>query len=108
MGDLEQCRPGSALPQLLRTLIDEFAFRRISRIDVRVLPIQIEYHWQDTAASTSPPSDSISRSKRTTFSVHTGEGDGASVLSAPASCASAREPECRRFSDSRNRDGCGW
>src|SRR5262249_61523387 len=45
---------------LLRTLTDEFAFRRISRIDVRVLPIQIEYYWQDTAASTPPPSDSIS------------------------------------------------
>src|SRR5262249_26091459 len=28
---------------LLRTLTDEFAFRRISRIDVRVLPIQIEH-----------------------------------------------------------------
>ena len=34
-----------AFPQLLRTLTDEFAFRRISRIDVRVLPIQIERHW---------------------------------------------------------------
>src|SRR5262249_59187716 len=34
------------------TLTDEFAFRRISRIDVRVLPIQIEHRWQDTAAST--------------------------------------------------------
>jgi hypothetical protein len=31
-----------------------FAFRRISRIDVRVLPIQIEHHWQDIAASTPP------------------------------------------------------
>ena len=39
---------------LLRTLTDEFAFRRISRIDVRVLPIQIEHHWQDIAASTPP------------------------------------------------------
>ena len=37
---------------LLRTLTDEFAFRRISRIGVRVLPIQIEHHWQDIAAST--------------------------------------------------------
>src|SRR5262245_20085718 len=37
-----------------RTLTDEFAFRRISRIDVRVLPIQIEHHWQDIAASTPP------------------------------------------------------
>src|SRR5215467_11458997 len=36
------------------TLTDEFAFRRISRIDVRVLPIQIEHRWQDTAASTPP------------------------------------------------------
>src|SRR5215831_2874985 len=42
---------------LLRTLTDEFAFRRISRIDVRVLPIQIEHHWQDIAASTPLPSD---------------------------------------------------
>src|SRR5262249_3973794 len=42
---------------LLSTLTDEFAFRRISRIDVRVLPIQIEHHWQDIAASTPPPSD---------------------------------------------------
>jgi hypothetical protein len=33
---------------------DEFAFRRISRIDVRVLPIQTEHHWQDIAASTPP------------------------------------------------------
>ena len=57
MGDLEQCRPGSALPQLLSTLTDEFAFRRISRIDLRVLPIQIEHRWQDIAASTPPPSD---------------------------------------------------
>jgi hypothetical protein len=40
--------------QLLSTLTDEFAFRRISRIDVRVLPIQIEHHWQDIAASTPP------------------------------------------------------
>jgi len=39
---------------LLRTLTDEFAFRRISRIDVRVLPIQIEHRWQDIAASTPP------------------------------------------------------
>jgi hypothetical protein len=46
--------PGSALPQLLSTLIDEFAFRRISRIDVCVLPIQIEHHWQDIAAGTPP------------------------------------------------------
>jgi hypothetical protein len=38
--------------QLLSTLTDEFAFRRISRIDVRVLPIQVEHHWQDIAAST--------------------------------------------------------
>jgi hypothetical protein len=44
-----------ALPQLLSTLTDEFAFRRISRIDVRVLPIQIEHRWQDIAASTPPP-----------------------------------------------------
>jgi hypothetical protein len=43
---------GSAARQLLSTLTDEFAFRRISRIDVRVLPIQIEHHWQDIAAST--------------------------------------------------------
>jgi len=35
-------------------LTDEFAFRRISRIDVRVLPIQIEHRWQDIAASTPP------------------------------------------------------
>jgi hypothetical protein len=42
------------VPQLLRTLTDEFAFRRISRIDVRVLPIQIEHRWQDIAASTPP------------------------------------------------------
>src|SRR5262245_1799622 len=41
----------------VRTLTDEFAFRRISRINVRVLPIQIEHHWQDIAASTPPPSD---------------------------------------------------
>src|SRR5262249_62311088 len=34
--------------------------------------------------------------------------NAASGLSAPASCASAREPECRQFSDSLNRDGCGW
>jgi hypothetical protein len=54
MRDLERRRPGSALPQLLSTLTDEFAFRRISRIDVRVLPIQIEHHWQDIAASTPP------------------------------------------------------
>src|SRR5262245_64658723 len=40
---------------LLRTLTDEFAFRRISRIDVRVLPIQIEHRWQDIAASTPRP-----------------------------------------------------
>jgi hypothetical protein len=33
---------------------DEFAFRRISKIDVRVLPIQIEHRWQDIAASTPP------------------------------------------------------
>src|SRR5262249_38260512 len=39
---------------LLRTLTDEFAFRRISRIDVRVLPIQIEHRWQDIAAITPP------------------------------------------------------
>jgi hypothetical protein len=39
---------------LLRTLTDEFAFRRISRIDVRVLPIQIEHRWHDIAASTPP------------------------------------------------------
>src|SRR6516165_3100876 len=41
-------------PQLLSTLTDEFAFRRISRIDVRVLPIQIEHRGQDIAASTPP------------------------------------------------------
>jgi hypothetical protein len=29
-------------------------FAEISRIDVRVLPIQIEHHWQDIAASTPP------------------------------------------------------
>jgi hypothetical protein len=46
--------PGSALPQLLRTLTDEFAFRRILGIAARVLPIQIEHHWQDIAASTPP------------------------------------------------------
>src|SRR6516165_12100123 len=34
--------------------------------------------------------------------------NAASGLSAPASCASAWEPECRQFSDSLNRDGCGW
>jgi hypothetical protein len=45
---------GSAARQLLSTLTDEFAFRRISRIDVRVLPIQIEHRWQDIAASTPP------------------------------------------------------
>src|SRR5262252_3788511 len=56
-GRPERCRPGSALPQLLSTLPDEFAFRRISRIDVCVLPIQIEHRWQDIAASTPPPSD---------------------------------------------------
>src|SRR5262249_56430936 len=39
---------------LLRTLTDEFAFRRISRIDVRVLPIQIEHRWQDIAAINPP------------------------------------------------------
>src|SRR5499433_1363713 len=39
---------------LLRTLTDEFAFRRISRIDVRALPIQIEHRWQDIAAITPP------------------------------------------------------
>src|SRR5262245_39653704 len=44
----------SAARLLLRTLTDEFAFRRISRIDVGVLPTQIEHHWQDIAAS-SPP-----------------------------------------------------
>src|SRR5262249_25300533 len=38
---------------LLRTPTDDFAFRRISRIDVRVLPIPIEHRWQDIA--TSPP-----------------------------------------------------
>jgi hypothetical protein len=53
-GRPERCRPGSALPQLLSTLTDEFAFRRISRIDVRVLPIQIEHRWQDIAASPPP------------------------------------------------------
>jgi len=47
---LRQC----AARLLLRTLTDEFAFRRISKINVRVLPIQIERHWQDTAASTPP------------------------------------------------------
>src|SRR5262249_46264933 len=35
-------------------LTDEFAFRRISRIDVRALPIQIEHRWQDIAAITPP------------------------------------------------------
>ena len=45
---------GSAARLFLRTLTDEFEFRRISRIDVRVLPIQIEHHWQDIAASTPP------------------------------------------------------
>jgi hypothetical protein len=35
-------------------LTDEFAFRRISRIDVRVPPIQIEHRWQDIAAITPP------------------------------------------------------
>src|SRR6516165_10242208 len=45
---------GSAARLLLRTLTDEFAFRRISRIDVRVLPIQIKHRWQDIAASTPP------------------------------------------------------
>jgi hypothetical protein len=30
-------------------------FRRISRIDVRVLLTQSEHHWQDIAASTPPP-----------------------------------------------------
>ena len=45
--------PGPHAPWLLlRRLADEFAFRRISKIDVRVLPIQIEHHWQDIAAST--------------------------------------------------------
>jgi hypothetical protein len=37
-----------------RLLALEFAFRRISRIDVRVLSIQIEHHWQDIAASAAP------------------------------------------------------
>src|SRR5262249_38604618 len=45
---------GSAARLLLSTLTDEFAFRRISRIDVPVLPIQIEHRWQDIAASTPP------------------------------------------------------
>jgi len=40
---------------VLSTLTDEFAFRRISRIDVRVLPIQIVHRWQDIAASTPQP-----------------------------------------------------
>jgi len=35
-------------------LTDEFAFRRISRIDVPVLRIQVEHRWQDVAASTPP------------------------------------------------------
>ena len=35
-------------------LTGEFAFRRILRTDVRVLPIQIEHHWQDIAAITPP------------------------------------------------------
>src|SRR5262245_40918512 len=52
--NLERRGPGSALPQLLSTLTDEFAFRRISRVDARVLPIQIEHHWQEIAASTLP------------------------------------------------------
>jgi hypothetical protein len=36
-------------------MTDEFAFRRISMIAALVLPIQIEHHWQDIAASTPPP-----------------------------------------------------
>jgi hypothetical protein len=30
------------------------AFRRILRTGARVLPIQIEHHWRDNAASTPP------------------------------------------------------
>src|SRR5262245_51337668 len=45
---------GSAPWLLLRTLTDEFAFRRILRTDAPVLPIQIEHRWQDIAASTPP------------------------------------------------------
>src|SRR5262245_14834826 len=46
---------GSATRLLLSTLTDEFAFRRILRIVVRALPIQIEHHWQ-VAAGTPPAS----------------------------------------------------
>jgi hypothetical protein len=30
-----------------KPLTGAFAFRRILRTDVRVLPIQIEHHWRD-------------------------------------------------------------
>src|SRR5262249_46975240 len=46
---------GSAARLLLSTLTDEFAFRRILRIDVRALPIQIEHHWQVAAGTTPLP-----------------------------------------------------
>jgi len=48
-GRPEQRRRGSALPQLLSTLTDEFAFRRILGIAARVLPIQRQ-RWRDNAA----------------------------------------------------------
>jgi glycyl-tRNA synthetase beta subunit len=38
-----------------REPIDAFAFRKILRTDAPVLPIQIERHWRDSAASTPPP-----------------------------------------------------
>src|SRR5262249_60126589 len=40
---------------LLRTLTDEFAFRRISRIDAPVLPMLIEHQLRGIAASTPLP-----------------------------------------------------
>src|SRR5262249_10272245 len=52
--DLRRSYDGAPTRLLLSTLTDEFASRRISRIDVRVLPIQIEHHWQDIAATTPP------------------------------------------------------
>src|SRR5262249_7963682 len=36
------------------------------------------------------------------------KGCRSECLERRASGAAAREPECRQFSDSRNRDGCGW
>src|SRR5262249_20275331 len=39
----------------LRTLTDEFAFRKTLGIVALVLPIQIERHWRDNTASTPLP-----------------------------------------------------